>query len=98
MDTVWIVYLEVLAYIDSVPTEGKLGFINIVVSAQDAASAEAKVRAMLAEYGWEILGVEDVHVADPDHDYGGDLPGLIDDVLANPGHTRLSTLHTYKPE
>jgi hypothetical protein len=96
MDSVWIVFLEVLAFIDAAPTEGKLGLINVVVSAAAADSAVERVSACLKAYGWEILGVERVAVADPDREYGADLPELVEDVTANPHHIRLSTLHSYK--
>jgi len=97
MDTIWVACLEVLAYIDSAPIEGELGFINVVVSANDAASAEAKVRAVLKEYGWEVLGIEGIYTVSPDRDYDDDLPELIEDVIAHPEHIRLSTLYSYKP-
>jgi hypothetical protein len=97
VQTIWIVRLEVLAFTDSSPDKGQLGFINVVVAGIDSQEAEAKVRAVLAEYEWEVLGIEDVSPADPEWPYGADIPELIEDVMANPEHIRLSILHTYKP-
>ncbi|HEX4155107.1 MAG TPA: hypothetical protein VHY48_05800 [Acidobacteriaceae bacterium] len=97
MDPVWIVCLEVLAFIDAAPNEGKLGFINVVLSASDSESAIRRASAMLKEYGWQIIGVENASLADPDHEYQDDLSELIDNVIANPHYVLLSTLHSYKP-
>ena len=96
MEQVWIVFLEVLAFIDSAPIEGQLGFIDVVTSASTAELAEKKVRTCLESYEWQILSVEDISEADPEHPYGGDVNELIEDVLQNPTHVRLSTLHSYK--
>ena len=96
MDPVWIVYLEVLAFIDAAPDDGKLGFINVVVAAADTKSAVERLSAMLESYGWEIIGVENVAIADPDCEYQDDLAELIENVTANPHHILLSTLYSYK--
>jgi hypothetical protein len=97
MDPVWIVYLEVLAFIDAAPSEGKLGFVNVVLSAADSESAIRRTSAVLKEYGWEIIGVENASLAHPDHEYQDDLSELIDSVIANPHYILLSTLYSYKP-
>jgi hypothetical protein len=97
MDPVWIVFLEVLAFIDASPATGKLGFINVVASAPDANSAVERVRECLKDYGWEILEVEDVYIPEPDGEYQDDLSELIEQVRANPNHILLSTLYSYKP-
>jgi hypothetical protein len=96
MSPVWIVYLKVLAFVDEAPAKGKLGFINVVVSADDAKNATLKVANELNSYGWQILTMGSVVSADPDLLYKEDLNELIDDVAANPHSVRLSTLHCYK--
>lgn len=97
MDPVWIVCLEVLAFIDASPTVGKLGFINIVASAPDKSSVVERVRECLKDYGWEILGLEDVSIAEPDREYEDVLSELIERVTVNRDQVLLSTLYSYKP-
>jgi hypothetical protein len=97
MDPVWIVNLEVLAFIDASPNTRKLGSINIVASAPDENSVIARVRECLKDYNWEILGIESVLVADTSCEYQDDLSELIEQVTANPNLILLSTLYSYKP-
>jgi hypothetical protein len=97
MDPVWIVCLEVLAFIDASPGTGKLGFINVVASAPDESSVVERVRECLRDYGWEILGIESVSIAEPDREHQDDLSELIERVTANRDHILLSTLYSYKP-
>jgi hypothetical protein len=97
MESIWIVRIEVIAYIDSAPSTGQLGFINVVASAATAAEAQNKVIHLVKQYQWEILSIEDTSIADPASEYNDDLSDLIDDVTLNPAHIRLSTLHTYRP-
>jgi hypothetical protein len=96
MSSIWIVHLKVLAFVDEAPAKGKLGFINVVVSADAAKDATLKVVEALNSYGWQILIVGSVVLADPDQLYKEDLNELIEDVAANPRAVRLSTLHCYK--
>jgi len=97
MEPIWVVLLEVVAFIDSAPTKGKVGFINAVLSAKDAACAESSVRKVLAGYEWQILGVRDISRVDPNNVYSEEISEIIDDVLKNPQYVRLATLHSYKP-
>lgn len=97
MDPVWIVCLEVLAFIDASPDIGKLGFINVVASEPDEGLVVKRVRECLRDYGWEILGIESASIADPYREYQDDLSELIDRVTANRDHVLLSTLYSYKP-
>jgi hypothetical protein len=97
MESIWIVRLEVIAYIDSAPATGQLGFINVVASAHTAAEVQKKVIQAVQEYKWQVLSIENTAIANPDLDYMDDLSDLIDDVIANSTHILLSTLHTYRP-
>jgi hypothetical protein len=97
MDTIWIVRLEVIAYIDAAPSTGQLGFINVVASAHTAAEAQAKVVGMVEQHHWLVLSIEHTAIANPDLDYKDDLTDLIDDVIANPSQVLLSTLYSYRP-
>jgi hypothetical protein len=94
---IWIVYLEVLALLDPTPEVGKLGFINVVLTAERPSEAQNRVVEVLEEYGWEILGFEHTTQVDPDMDYSDELNELIEDVLQNPEHVRLGMLHSYRP-
>ena len=48
MNSIWVVKVEVLAFIDSSPDEGKLGFINVVVAAAGNVGGPAATAAVNA--------------------------------------------------
>lgn len=88
---IWLGLFEVLT------DTGKPGFILLVANDSDSDCAEMRMVQMLRSYGWHVLALEQIAQVSPDEHYSEELEPLIEDVVLNPQHIRLGTLHTYKP-
>jgi hypothetical protein len=97
---VWIVLLEVLAFADSTPGEGQLGFVNAVLLANDSISAEQRIASMLHDYDWEIIGIAETAPFDPKNEYNEYDDGvmrMVQQLSAHPDRILLSELSSHKP-
>jgi hypothetical protein len=93
---IWIVHLEVLFFNNRSCEEGKVGFVNAVLTAKDSFSAEERVARILMSQNCEILEISTRRALDVNQASADSLVGLVREVNTNPDRVAFSELTRHK--
>lgn len=94
MKELWIGVVEVLT--DAASGAGDTrAFTNVVTWASSATEYADSVKLVFAEYGWEIIGVENVRLIADQSDFIDEIAEIIERARVNPSACIYSTFHYY---
>lgn len=94
MKELWIGVVEVLTE----PSTGDgdtRAFTNVIACAESAADFVKRVKNAFDEYGWTILGNENVRPVNSDDAYPEEILEIIDRARMNPNACIFATMHYY---
>jgi GTPase len=94
MRQLWIGLVEVLTEPDD--GEGNTrAFTNVIAWAESAEGYTTCVSGVLEEYGWALLGTENVRLVSPESNYEAEISEIIERAKSIPKACIFSTLHYY---
>ena len=97
MEQLW----KVRAEIEIEPADSELGpgytkgFMNVIVCAESARTAEAILGDYLRTFNWNLIGVEECCPIGVDFVPGSELSEMVDRAMGNPNAIILGTFHAY---
>ena len=94
MNELWIGVVEVLTE----PSAGERNiraFTNVVAWAESVSSYRDHVTAVFAEYGWTVLGSENIRPVDSNDSYSEDVAEVIERAKPNPHACVFATFYYY---
>lgn len=94
MKSLWIGIAEVLTE-PSEPSGDTRAFTNVVTWAEDVASYGRMVESVFSNYGWTLIGTENVREVNDTASYAEDIAEIIAKAKNNPNACMFSTFHYY---
>jgi hypothetical protein len=94
MKELWIGVVEVLTE----PSSGDgntRAFTNVITWATSVSTFLAKVTSVFSEYGWNVLGTENVRPISLEVDFDEEIVEIIERARANPNACIYATFHYY---
>ncbi len=94
MKELWIGVVEVLTE----PSSGDgntRAFTNVITWATSVSTYLTKVTSVVSEYGWTLLGSENVRRIDPETEFNEEIVDIIERATTNPNACIFATLHYY---
>jgi len=79
------------------PSGDTAGFMNVIVLADSAETAQAKVEAYFATFAWHVIQTESSRALDPDFIADNDeFADMIERARTHPNPIICGTFHSYK--
>ena len=94
MKELWIGVVEVLT--EPSPGDGNTcAFTNVVTWSESISDYVKKVTRVFEEYGWTVLGADNVRPVNPDDSYAEDVADVIERAKPNPKACMFATFYYY---
>ena len=94
MKELWIGVVEVLTEPSSGDGDTR-AFTNVITWATSVSTFLAKVTSVFSEYGWSVLGSENVRPIDFEAEFGEEIIEIIERAKTNPNACIFATFHYY---
>ncbi|WP_348262453.1 hypothetical protein P8935_21975 [Telmatobacter sp. DSM 110680] len=94
MAELWIGVAEVLTDPSSGDGDTR-AFTNVIVWATSVSTFFAKVTSVFSEYGWTVLGTENVRPVGLEVNFDEEITEIIERAKTNPNACIFATLHYY---
>lgn len=96
MEQLWIAHCEISVEPGDLPSGSTLMFCNVITWAGAPKDAEVKIGAYLATFNWNLIGIDEIKLADEGRDYGDEFNELLGQAALNPNAIILGRFYSYK--